>query len=210
MSAGCTFATSLIFQTKPEDHTVLKHSPNTQSCKLKSPYISFYFVSQMTVKYERPLIFIKSHWCFIPSITSSYNDFDFNNNWKIKFPRALGNKFDGEERAGCFALFVFLVSRDCCMALPHDAEGLSAVCDCGISWSYSLTIFDLAIKSRFCKQYFLGSPFEQAWQGLHSHLYISRHSQGHWHFCSREDIFSRIYIIYGRGSHLTYMTRTIL
>ena len=34
----------------------------------------------------------------------------------------------GEERAGCFALFVFLVSRDCCMALPQDATGLSAVC----------------------------------------------------------------------------------
>ena len=39
----------------------------------------------------------------------------------------------GTDRAGCFALFVFLVSRDCCMALPHDATGLSAVCDCGIS-----------------------------------------------------------------------------
>ena len=29
--------------------------------------------------------------------------------------------------------FVFLVSCDCCVALPHDATGLSAVCDCGIS-----------------------------------------------------------------------------
>ena len=29
--------------------------------------------------------------------------------------------------------FVFLVSRDCCVALPHDTTGLSAVCDCGIS-----------------------------------------------------------------------------
>ena len=38
-----------------------------------------------------------------------------------------------KERAGCFALIVFLVSRDCCVALPHDATGLSAVCDCGIS-----------------------------------------------------------------------------
>ena len=38
-----------------------------------------------------------------------------------------------DERAGCFALFIFLVSRDCCVALPHDATGLSAVCDCGIS-----------------------------------------------------------------------------
>ena len=37
------------------------------------------------------------------------------------------------ERAGCFALFVFLVSCDCCMALPRDATGLSAVCDRGIS-----------------------------------------------------------------------------
>ena len=26
-------------------------------------------------------------------------------------------------------------------ALPRGATGLSAVCDCGISWSYSLTIF---------------------------------------------------------------------
>ena len=31
------------------------------------------------------------------------------------------------ERAGCFALFVFLVSCDCCVALPHDATGLSFV-----------------------------------------------------------------------------------
>ena len=37
-----------------------------------------------------------------------------------------------EERAGFFTLFVFL-ARDCCVALPHDATGLSAVCDCGIS-----------------------------------------------------------------------------
>ena len=37
------------------------------------------------------------------------------------------------ERAGCFALFIFLVSRDSCVALPYDAMGLSAVCDRGIS-----------------------------------------------------------------------------
>ena len=30
-------------------------------------------------------------------------------------------------------LFAFLVSRDCCVALPHSATGLSAVCNCGIS-----------------------------------------------------------------------------
>ena len=37
------------------------------------------------------------------------------------------------EKRELFALFVFLVSRVCCVALPHDATGLSAVCDCGIS-----------------------------------------------------------------------------
>ena len=28
------------------------------------------------------------------------------------------------------------------VSFSQDATGLSAVCDCGISWSYSLTIFD--------------------------------------------------------------------
>ena len=46
------------------------------------------------------------------------------------------NILDGEERAGCFAMFVFLVSHDCCVSLPRKAMGLSAVCDRGISWSY--------------------------------------------------------------------------
>ena len=42
---------------------------------------------------------------------------------------------DGEERAGCFTLCVFLVYCGCyCSgALPHDNVGWSAVCDCGIS-----------------------------------------------------------------------------
>ena len=37
------------------------------------------------------------------------------------------------KRAGCFALFVFLVARDCCVALLYDATGVSAVSDCGNS-----------------------------------------------------------------------------
>ena len=41
--------------------------------------------------------------------------------------------FNVEEKAGCFAWFVFLVSRGCCVALPRGTMGLSAVCDCGIS-----------------------------------------------------------------------------
>ena len=44
-----------------------------------------------------------------------------------------------EERADCFDLFVFLVSSDRCVALPLDTTGVSAVCDCGIFRSYSLT-----------------------------------------------------------------------
>ena len=32
------------------------------------------------------------------------------------------------------------MSRDFCVALPHCAMGMSGVCDCGISRSYSLTI----------------------------------------------------------------------
>ena len=43
------------------------------------------------------------------------------------------NHLGGEERAGCFALFVFLVSRDCCVALPRGATSSSAVCDYGIA-----------------------------------------------------------------------------
>ena len=53
------------------------------------------------------------------------------------------NHLNGEENAACVALFVFLVSRDCCMVLPQDGMGLSAVCDCGNSLSYSLTIFNI-------------------------------------------------------------------
>ena len=44
----------------------------------------------------------------------------------------------------CSALFVFLVFPDCCVALPHNVTGLSAVCDCGVSYSFSLS-------KRFCK-----------------------------------------------------------
>ena len=45
----------------------------------------------------------------------------------------LRKREEGRERAGCFAKFVFLVSRDGCAAPPRGAMGLSAVYDCGIS-----------------------------------------------------------------------------
>ena len=37
--------------------------------------------------------------------------------------------------------------RDCCVALPRGAMGLSAVCDCGISYSYSLAISNSSLLS---------------------------------------------------------------
>ena len=49
------------------------------------------------------------------------------------FTQACCNHLDGEERAGCFAWFVFLVSCGGWAALPRGAAGLSAVCGCGIS-----------------------------------------------------------------------------
>ena len=45
-----------------------------------------------------------------------------------------------EEEAGCFAIIVLQMYcyYKYSVALPHDAVGWSAVCDCGISGSYSL------------------------------------------------------------------------
>ena len=42
------------------------------------------------------------------------------------------NHLDDEERADRFAEFVFMVSHDCCVALPRGTIGLSAVCDSGM------------------------------------------------------------------------------
>ena len=58
--------------------------------------------------------------------------FSLNYVYFISIATCIDN-FDGEERAGCFALFVFLVSCDCCVTLPRGATELSAVCECGIS-----------------------------------------------------------------------------
>ena len=47
----------------------------------------------------------------------------------------VSNHLDREKRVDCFALIVFLMFSCgccCCVALRHDAMGVSAVCDCGI------------------------------------------------------------------------------
>ena len=48
--------------------------------------------------------------------------------------------FDLEKKTGCFTLIVYLVFCDCycSVALSYGVVGWSAVCDCGISLSYSL------------------------------------------------------------------------
>ena len=52
------------------------------------------------------------------------------------------NHLDEDERAGCFALVVFLMpcSCKCSVALPHGALGWSVEYDCDISCSYLLTV----------------------------------------------------------------------
>ena len=49
---------------------------------------------------------------------------------------------DMEEIAECFAIIVFLMSCSCqcSVAFSHGASGWSTVCDCSISWSYSLSV----------------------------------------------------------------------
>ena len=64
----------------------------------------------------------------VPSVLSSFADI-------------LMEEREGErERAGCFTFIVFLISCDfkCTVILPLLYRGWSAVCSCGISWSYSL------------------------------------------------------------------------
>ena len=48
------------------------------------------------------------------------------------------NHLEEEEKAGCFAIIVLKMKcyYKCSVALPRGAVGWSAVCDCGISWSY--------------------------------------------------------------------------
>ena len=56
---------------------------------------------------------------------------------------------------------VFLVTRDFRLALPRDATGLSAVCFCGISCSYSLTISE--VKTIFGD---INKTFDRVWHNV--------------------------------------------
>ena len=63
------------------------------------------------------------------------------------------NYLNGEEKAGCVALFVFLVSCDGSVALPHGAVGWSAVCDCGISDHNNLVFDNVCYKAFIYNMY---------------------------------------------------------
>ena len=52
------------------------------------------------------------------------------------------------------------MSPDGWAALPHGATGLSAVCNCGISWSYSLTILGTIIEI-ISYQYMISRVYHQ-------------------------------------------------
>ena len=84
------------------------------------------------------------------------------------------NHFDEEERACCFAFIASGVSCycKCSLALSHGAMYWSAVCDGGISYSYSLTFCgftNIAKLNRKVKLYvykarvILGCSQEQWW-----------------------------------------------
>ena len=66
------------------------------------------------------------------------------------------------KKSWLLCLVVLLVSRDCCVAPPSGAMVLSAVCDCGISWAYSLTIFVFVMFSRL----FIAAVWSPTGKGL--------------------------------------------
>ena len=53
-----------------------------------------------------------------------------------------------EDRTGCFAFIVLPMYYycKCFVALPHGGMGWSAVCDCGISCSYSLNFGRISLE----------------------------------------------------------------
>ena len=56
-------------------------------------------------------------------------------------PLKFGNHLEEEEKAGCVAIIVFQMYcyYKYSVVLPHCAKGWSALYECSISWSYSLT-----------------------------------------------------------------------
>ena len=103
----------------------------------------------------------------------------------------------GWERAGCFAYFVFLVSRDYCVAIPVDAMGF--VCSLWLcySQSYSLTI----LGCHSCEQRWLWRVCTFAWSSLslrHSSKFSCGGSNDDWMpFCASSEGSDKSHICTG-------------
>ena len=67
------------------------------------------------------------------------------------------NHLDGEERAGCFAWFVLLMSRDCCVALPRGAMSLSAVCEIVVFPDHTHLLFPIITTYNFKVVHFINT-----------------------------------------------------
>ena len=57
----------------------------------------------------------------------------------------VNNHLAEEESSGCFSVSLLWLSDES-VSLPHDALGWSAVCDCGISWLFSLFNLGFSMK----------------------------------------------------------------
>ena len=83
------------------------------------------------------------------------------------------------------------------MALPRGAMGLSAVCDCGISWSYSLTFFVLHYKSYrvnavlfLITESFMLPKVRMTNHGKYDMLYLPIQSHAKWRISLSVNMFS--------------------
>ena len=52
-------------------------------------------------------------------------------------------------RFGCIYVYVLYTGSEVLMPLPRGAMGWSVICDCGISWSYSLILYCILRNGKF-------------------------------------------------------------
>ena len=99
-----------------------QHSSETRDAHLNLPFFYVLILSVWEVQKTYVTLEERLNACFRFCFTVLYVHSSCASNHPV-----------GEEIAGCFTRFVFLVSRDFCVALPYGAMGLSAVCYFGIS-----------------------------------------------------------------------------
>ena len=101
------------------------------------------------------------------------------------------------------------MSPDGCVALPHGAMGLSAVFDCGISWSYSLTIYDCKKTVGCWKSLLLHSPIGKSFYIMHFiEQFIVENPYNHL-ASGNIDIYIYIYIYILHGTKLCWKSQIL-